>query len=46
MNNFEKWKEHYERGWASAEQLQRIVALQILTQIENNLIVKGGKTNE
>ena len=46
MNNFEKWKDRYERGWASAEQLQRIVDLQVLTQAEYNLIVNGGKVNE
>lgn len=36
---FDKWKERYDRGWATAEQLQRLVALGVLTQAEYNLIV-------
>jgi hypothetical protein len=36
---FERWKERYEKGWATAEQLQRLVALGVLTQAEYDLIV-------
>lgn len=36
---FERWKTRYENGWATEEQLQRLVALGILTQSEYDLIV-------
>ena len=36
---FDKWKDRYENGWATAEQLQRLVALNVLTQAEYDLIV-------
>ena len=39
MTNFEKWKDRYNRGWATAEQMQRLVALNILTQNECDLII-------
>jgi hypothetical protein len=39
MNNFEKWKDRHDKGWATEEQLQRLVALGILTQSEYDLIV-------
>lgn len=39
MTNFEKWKDRYNNGWATAEQLQRLVVLGVLTQSEYNLIV-------
>jgi hypothetical protein len=35
---FERWKERYSKGWATAEQLQRLVVLGVLTQAEYDLI--------
>lgn len=39
MNNFGKWKDRYDNGWATAEQLQRLVNLKTLTQAEYDLII-------
>jgi hypothetical protein len=39
MTNFEKWKDRHDKGWASTEQLQRLVVLNVLTQAEYDLIV-------
>ena len=36
---FEKWKERYSKGWVTETQLQRLVALGVLTQAECDLIV-------
>lgn len=36
---FERWKTRYENGWATEEQLQRLVALGVLTQSEYDQIV-------
>lgn len=36
---FEKYKNRYQKGWATEEQLQRLVNLGILTQSEYDLIV-------
>lgn len=37
---FEKWKERYEKHWCTKEQLQRLVALGVLTQEEYLLITE------
>ena len=42
MNNFDKWKTRYNNGWAIEEQLQRLVALGVLTQSEYDSISKLG----
>lgn len=34
MNDYEFWKERYEKGWVTQEQLKRLVALGVLTEIE------------
>jgi hypothetical protein len=39
MNNFDKWKTRYDNGWATEEQLQRLVVLGALTQAEYDLII-------
>lgn len=39
MTDFEKWKERYDKRWATAQQLQRLVTLRVLTQAEYELIV-------
>lgn len=31
MTDCEKWKDRYERKWATKEQLQRLVSLGVLT---------------
>lgn len=36
---FERYKERYGKGWATREQLERLVALELLTQEEFNIIV-------
>lgn len=36
---FERWKTRYENGWATKEQLQRLVTIGVLTQAEYKLIV-------
>lgn len=36
---FERYKDRYEKGWATEEQLQRLVILKVLTEEEYNLIV-------
>jgi uncharacterized XkdX family phage protein len=36
---FERYKDRYGRGWATKEQLQRLVNLRLLTEEEYNLIV-------
>ena len=36
---FERYKDRYEKGWATKEQLQRLVNLGLLTEEEYNLIV-------
>ena len=44
MSQFDKWKERYEKNWATKEQLQRLVTLRILTSKEYQMIV--GDVNE
>ena len=39
MNNFDKWKTRYDNGWATEEQLQRLINLKVLTQAEYDLII-------
>lgn len=39
MTDFEKWKERYEKRWATKEQLRTLVILGILTQDEYEMIV-------
>lgn len=34
MTNFEKWKSRYDKNWATKEQLQTLVQLQVLTADE------------
>ena len=36
---FEKYKERYEKGWCTKEQLQKLVSLGALTQEEYDKIV-------
>jgi len=36
---FNKWKTRYDNGWATEEQLQRLVKLGVLTQAEYDLII-------
>ena len=47
MSAFEKWKERYDKHWATKEQLQKLVDLKILTQAEYDKIVGvEGEINE
>ena len=36
---FERWKTRYKNGWATEEQLQRLVNLGLITQSEYDQIV-------
>ena len=36
---FDRYKERYEKGWATRGQLERLVILGMLTQEEFNIIV-------
>lgn len=38
---FEKYKEKYEKGWCTKEQLQKLVSLGVLTQEEYDEIVNS-----
>lgn len=38
MSEFEKWKERYEKHWATKEQLKQVVKLGVLTAEEYELI--------
>lgn len=39
MNDFEKWKERYEKKWCTKDNLKKLVELRVLTREEYNLIV-------
>ncbi len=41
MSNFERWKQRYNNGWATENQLQRLVALEVLTEQEYEDIVNS-----
>ncbi len=38
MTDFEKWKSRYDKHWATKQQLQMLVQLQVLTPEEYELI--------
>ena len=38
---FDKYKQRYKKGWATKEQLLRLVALGILSKEEYNLIINS-----
>ena len=38
MTNFEKWKNRYERKWATKDQIRRLVGLEVLTLEEYEVI--------
>ena len=41
MSAFERWQERYNNGWVTEAQLERLVALGVLTQEEYDTIVSS-----